>query len=342
MKAVSYLKSLPITDADSLLDVEMERPSPGLRDLLVEIHAISVNPVDTKIRSGGGPHDPKAANKILGWDAAGVVVSVGKEVVNFVAGDEVFYAGAVDRNGAYAEFQIVDERIVGRKPTSIGFAEAAALPLTSITAWELMFDRIKIPIGRFANAGSLLIIGGAGGVGSIAIQLARRLTGLTVIATASRPETQAWCRQFGAHHVIDHRQPLAKQVKAILPGGVNFVLALTKTEDHFGEIIESLAPQGAIGLIENVATPVDINKLKPKNISLHWEFMFGRSLFQTMDMDQQGRLLNEVSGLVDAGLIRSTMRENLGPINAANLKRAHSLVESGTTMGKIVLEKFIP
>jgi len=341
MKAVSFLKSLPITDADSLLDVEIERPSPGPRDLLVEIRAISVNPVDAKIRGGGGPRTPQDTNKILGWDAAGVVVSAGKEVAHFVAGDEVFYAGAVNRNGSYAEFQAVDERIVGRKPRTIGFAEAAALPLTSITAWELMFDRIKIPLGKFANAGSLLIIGGAGGVGSIAIQLARRLTGLTVIATASRPETQAWCRQFGAHHVIDHRQPLAKQVKAILPGGVNFVLGLTKTEDHFDEIIESFAPGGALGLIENVARPVDINKLKPKNISFHWEFMFGRSLFQTADMDQQGWLLNEVSGMVDAGLIRSTLRENLGPINAANLKRAHALIESGASVGKLVLEGFI-
>lgn len=208
------------------------------------------------------------------------MVSVGQEVRNFAAKDEVFYAGAIDRDGAYAEYQAVDARIVGRKPATIGFAEAAALPLTAITAWELMFDRIKIPIGRFANAGSLLIIGGAGGVGSIAIQLARRLTGATVIATASRPETEAWCRQFGAHHVIDHRQPLAKQVKTIFPGGVDYVLALTKAEDHFDEIVESLAAGGAIGLIENVARPVDINKLKPKNISLHWEFMFGRSFFK--------------------------------------------------------------
>jgi len=340
MKAVSFFKSLPITDEDSLLDIELERPPPGPRDLLVEIRAISVNPVDAKIRSGSGPRSPQDANKVPGWDAAGVVVAVGDQVTSFALGDEVYYAGAVDRSGSYAEYQVVDERIVGRKPASIGFAEAAALPLTTITAWELMFDRMKIPVGKSANARSLLIVGGAGGVGSIAIQLARQRTGLTVIATASRPETQAWCREMGAHHVIDHRQPLAKQVKAILPGGVNFVLALTKTEDHLDEIIEALAPQGALGVIENVAAPLDINKLKSKSLSLHWEFMFTRTRYQTVDMAEQGRLLYEVAGLVDTGLIRSTMQENLGLINAANLKRAHALIESGTAIGKIVLEGF--
>ena len=341
MKAITFFKSLPITDEDSLVEIELERPSPGPRDLLVEIRAISVNPVDAKIRSGSGPRSPQDANKVPGWDAAGVVVAVGDHVTSFALGDEVYYAGAVDRSGSYAEFQIVDERIVGRKPASIGFAAAAALPLTTITAWELMFDRLKIPVGRSANGGSLLIIGGAGGVGSIATQLARQLTGLTVIATASRLETQAWCREMGAHHVIDHRQPLAKQVKAIVPGGVNFVLALTKTEDHFDEIIEALAPQGALGVIENVAAPLDLNQLKSKSLSLHWEFMFTRTRYQTADMAEQGRLLNEVAGLIDAGLIRSTVRENLGLINAANLKRAHALIESGTAIGKIILEGFV-
>ena len=241
--------------------------------------------------------------------------------------------------GSYAQFQCVDERLVGRKPASIGFAEAAALPLTTITAWESLFDRMKIRRDP-SSTGSLLIIGGAGGVGSIATQLARRLTGLTVIATASRPETQAWCREMGAHHVIDHRQPLAGQVKAIVPGGVNYVLALTKTEDHFDEIIAAMAPQSALALIENVARPVNINKLKPKCLSLHWEFMFARARFETADMDEQGRLLNEVAQLVNVGQIRTTMRENLGAINAVNLKRAHALIESGTTIGKIVLAGF--
>lgn len=340
MKAVSFFKSLPIAHDDSLVDIELDRPVPGPRDLLVEIRAISVNPVDAKVRGGSGPRSPEDAKKVPGWDAAGIVAAVGAEATLFAPGDEAYYAGAIDRSGSYAEYQVVDERIVGRKPATIGFAEAAAFPLTTITAWELLFDRLGIRIGKPAHAGSLLIIGAAGGVGSIATQLARRLTGLTIIATASRSETRIWCREMGAHHVIDHRQPLAKQVKAILPEGVNYVLALTRAEDHFTEIVESFAPQGALGLIENVAAPLDINKLKPKCISLHWEFMFARARFQTADMREQGQLLNEVADLVDAGLIRSTMRENLGRINAANLKRAHALVESGTAIGKIVLSGF--
>jgi NADPH:quinone reductase len=341
MKAISFFKSLPISQDDSLVEIEVDRPAPGPRDLLVEIRAISVNPVDAKIRGGSGPRSSQEANKVLGWDAAGIVVAVGAKVTLFAPGNEVYYAGAIDRSGCYAEYQVVDERIVGRKPATVGFAEAAALPLTTITAWETIFDRLRIRIGKPAKAGSLLIIGGAGGVGSIATQLARRLTGLTVIASASRPETQTWCREMGAHHVIDHRQPLAKQVKEIVPGGVDYVLALTKTEDRFNEIIEALAPQGALALIENVAAPLDVNKMKPKCISLHWEFMFARARYETTDMDEQGRLLNEVAGLVDAGLIRSTMKENLGLINAVNLKRAHALVESGRTVGKVVLAGFV-
>jgi NADPH:quinone reductase len=339
MKIVSFHKSLPISEPDSLLDLTAETPKPASRDLLVEVRAVSVNPVDAKIRSGGGPGRPAGQLQILGWDAAGVVAAVGSGVKLFKPGDEVYYAGAVDRPGSYAQFQCVDERLVGCKPGSLGFAEAAALPLTTITAWESLFDRMKIRRDQ-SGAGALLIIGGAGGVGSIATQLARRLTGLTVIATASRPETQAWCREMGAHHVIDHRQPLAGQVKAIVPGGVNYVLALTKTEDHFDEIIAAMAPQSALALIENVGRPVDINKLKPKCISLHWEFMFARALYETADMGEQGRLLNEVARLVDAGQIRTTLRQNLGIINAVNLKHAHARIESGATIGKIVLAGF--
>lgn len=340
MKAVTFFKSSPISEPDSLVDVAMERPSPGLRDLLVEVRAISVNPVDAKVRGGGGPRGQTDPNKLLGWDAAGIVKAVGREVTLFAPGDEVYYAGSIDRSGAYAEFQLVDERIVARKPATLGFAEAAALPLTTITAWELMFDRLRISSDPSRSGGTLLIVGGAGGVGSIATQLARCRTGLTIIATASRPETRAWCREMGAHHVIDHRQPLVSQVKAIAPEGVKFVLALTKTEDHYEEIIEAMAPQSALALIENLARPVDINKLKPKSISLHWEFMFTRTRYQTVDMSEQGKLLNEVAGLVEAGRVRSTLRENLGIINAVNLKRAHAIVESGKAIGKIVLEGF--
>jgi len=337
MKIVSFHQPLPISDPESFLDLTGEQPRPGPRDLLVEVRAISVNPVDTKIRAGGGPGGPNGELPILGWDAAGIVKETGAEVTLFKAGDEVYYAGSVDRPVSYAQFHCVDERIVGRKPTAIGFAEAAALPLTTITAWEMLFDRLRI--GNSAR-GSLLIVGAAGGVGSIAIQLAKQLTNLTTIATASRPQTQEWCRRMGAHHVIDHAKPLASQVRAIAPDGVNYVVALTRTEDHFDELVEAMAPQSAMALIENPARPLEITKLKPKSISLHWEFMFTRPRYQTPDMGEQGRLLNEVAALVDAGRIQTTMQVNLGAINAANMKQAHSLVESGRTVGKIVLAGF--
>jgi NADPH2:quinone reductase len=340
MKAISFHQHLPIEHPESLIDVIVDKPKPGSRDLLVQIHAVSVNPVDTKIRKGSGPGQPSGDLKILGWDAAGVVAEVGSDVTLFAPGDEVYYAGSVDRPGSYAEFQAVDERIVGQKPASIDFANAAALPLTTITAWEMLFCRLPLRKDKVSDQGSILIIGGAGGVGSIAIQLAKRLSGVTIIASASRPETVDWCREMGAHHVIDHRQSLAAQVKKIVADGVNYVLALTRTEDHFDEIIEAMAPEAAMVLIENLARPVDINKLKPKSLSLHWEFMFGRPRFQTANMKEQGRLLTEVAKLIDAGLLRSTARTNLGLINAANMKQAHTLVESGKTIGKAVLFGF--
>jgi len=276
MKVIGFHQPLPISDPESFLDLNAEKPLPAARDLLVEIRAVGINPVDAKIRGGGGPGSPTGDLKILGWDAAGVVRAMGSEVTLFAPGDEVFYAGSVDRPGSYAEFQCVDERIVGRKPKKLGFAESAAMPLTTITAWEMLFDRLKIDR---TEEGSLLILGGAGGVGSIAIQLARELTRLRVVATASRPDTRDWCLKMGAHDVIDHRQPLSGQVTGIAAGGVNYVLALTKVEDHFEEIIESMAPQSALALIENPARPLDITKLKPKSIGLHWEFMFTRARF---------------------------------------------------------------
>jgi NADPH:quinone reductase len=334
MKVVSFYKSLPIKDPESFLDLTAEPPRPGPRDLLVEVRAISVNPVDTKIRAGGGPGKPEGELLILGWDAAGLVREVGNEVTLFKPGNEVSYAGALDRPGSYAEFQCVDERIVGKKPEKLDFAAAAALPLTTITAWETLFDRLRVD--QSAKE-SLLIVGGAGGVGSIAIQLAKQLTNLNIIATASRSETAEWCRRMGAHHVIDHGKPLAAQVKTIVPGGLKYVFALTRTEDHFDELIEAMAPQSAVALIENPARPLDIIKLKPKSISLHWEFMFTRARYQTTDMGEQGRLLNQVADLADAGRIRSTLNKNLGTINAANMRQAHALVESGRTIGKIVL-----
>lgn len=337
MKAISFRQPLPSNDPESLIEVTLPEPVPGPRDLLVEIQAISVNPVDTKIRAGGGPVGPGQELKILGWDAAGIVKQVGAEVRLFAPGDEVYYAGDVDRPGSYAELHCVDERIVGRKPRTLTFAQAAALPLTTITAWEMMFDRMRIDPG---DHGTILIVGGAGGVGSIAIQLARQLTGLTVIATASRPETQDWCRQMGAHHVIDHGQSLAAQIRPLAPEGITHVLALTRTEDHYDEIIEAMAPQSAIALIENPARPLEITKLKAKSISLHWEFMFTRARYKTQDMHKQGELLNQVSRLADAGQIKTTLKTDLSPITAANLRQAHALIESGRSIGKVVLAGF--
>lgn len=337
MKAVAYRHNLPIDNPDSLLDVTLPDPVPTGRDLLVRVEAIAVNPVDTKVRRGV---DPKGSDKVLGWDAAGTVVAAGPDARLFRPGDAVYYAGAIDRPGANSALHLVDERLVGRKPATLGFAEAAALPLTSITAWELLFDRLGVRIGKQADAGSLLVIGGAGGVGSIATQLARRLTGLTVIATASTPESQAWSRDMGAHHVINHREALAPQLQAIVPGGVDYILALTQTDQHFPAFADIVAPQGKIACIDDPTGPLDIVSLKRKSVSFHWELMFTRSLFQTPDMIAQHRLLDEVADLVDAGLITSTVNRNLGPINAANLREAHALIESGRSVGKIVLSGF--
>ena len=338
MKAVAYYHSLPADHADALQDVDLPTPTPGPRDLLVEVKAISVNPVDTKIRRNVAPTDGDA--KVLGWDASGIVKAVGSEVSLFQPGDQVYYAGAINRAGANSELHVVDERIVGHMPNSLPFAEAAALPLTAITAWELLFERLQITQGNTDLGQSLLIAGAAGGVGSILVQLARQLTGLTVIGTASRPETQAWVRELGAHHVIDHRQPLSEELKRIGINQVTHVASLTQTDQHFAQLVEALAPQGRLALIDDPEQPLDIMQLKRKSLSLHWELMFTRSLFETTDMIEQHRLLDRVTELVDAGTLRTTLGEHFGSINATNLRRAHALLESGTAKGKIVLEGF--
>jgi NADPH2:quinone reductase len=337
MKAVGFHRSLPIDQPDSLVDVEIARPTPAGRDLLVKIEAVSGNPVDTKVRMRGNPDPDKP--KIMGYDAAGTIAATGPACTLFKAGDKVWYAGSIARPGTDAEFHLVDERIVGRMPKRLSFAEAAALPLTSITAWEMLFDRFAIRIGKPPSAGTLLIIGGAGGVGSIAIQLARRLTGLTVIATASRPETQAWCRELGAHHVIDHAGKLTDGLAAIGVKEIDYVFSITQTERHFAQIVELIAPQGKLGVIDDPAT-LDALPFKRKCASIHWESMFTRALFETPDMIAQHRLLCEVADLVDDGLIRTTLAETLGKIDAATLKRAHALIESGRARGKLVLAGF--
>ncbi|MCR4521210.1 MULTISPECIES: zinc-binding alcohol dehydrogenase family protein [Bosea] len=337
MRAVGYRQSQPIAAETSLIDLDLPEPKAAGRDLLVEVKAVSVNPVDTKIRVRSQPGEGQTS--VLGWDAAGIVKAVGPEVTGFKPGDAVFYAGAIDRPGSNAEFHLVDERIVGPKPKNLGFAEAAALPLTAITAWEMLFDRLDVrkPVPGAAHA--LLIIGGAGGVGSIAIQLARQLSDVTVIATASRPETRAWAQELGAHHVIDHTKPLAEQVAALGIGAPAFVFSTTHTDSHLESIVELMAPQGRFGLIDDPKT-LDANPLKRKSLSLHWELMFTRSLFHTADMGEQGKLLAEVSRLVDEGKVRTTLAEHFGTINANNLKRAHALIESNRAKGKIVLEGF--
>jgi NADPH2:quinone reductase len=334
MRAVGYQESLPIQAQAALVDIELPTPQPSGRDLLIQVHAVSVNPVDTKVRLRAKPEAGEW--KTLGYDAAGTVVATGPDASLFKPGDAVFYAGDITRQGTNAEYHLVDERIVGRKPASLDWAQAAALPLTAITAWEALFDRldVKKPVPGY-NA--ILIIGGAGGVASIAIQLARRLTDLTVIATASRPETASWVRDLGAHHVIDHAKPLAEQVEALATPG--FVFSTTQTDKHVAEIAKLIAPQGRFGLIDDPAT-LDVVPFKRKAVSVHWELMFTRSMFQTEDMAAQGVLLNEVARLVDDGTLRTTLGENFGPINAANLKRAHAMIESGRTRGKVVLEGF--
>lgn len=336
MRAIGYETAGPIDRDEALLDVELPSPIPQGHDLLVEVRAVSVNPVDYKQRASAA-RSPGESYKVLGYDAAGVVRATGSEATLLRLGDEVYYAGSIARPGTNAELHLVDERIVGRKPASLGFAEAAALPLTAITAWEALFDRLDVrrPVRGAANA--ILIVGGAGGVGSIATQLARQLTDLTVIASASRPETTAWAREMGAHHVVDHSRPIAAQVAALGLGSPAFVFSTTQTNRHAAEIAELIAPQGRFALIDDLA---EAGLFKRKSVSIHWELMFTRPLFTTADMGEQGVLLNEVARLVDEGVLRTTMTERFSPIDAATLKRVHARVESGTTRGKLVLEGF--
>jgi NADPH2:quinone reductase len=335
MKAVALTRYLPISDPQSLVDVDLPKPAPLSNDLLVRVEAVSVNPVDTKVRA---PKDKvEKEPRVLGWDAAGVVEAVGNAVTRFKVGDEVYYAGDVTRPGSNAQFQAVDERIVGRKPKTLSFAEAAALPLTTITAWESLFDRLGIDFEKGAQGRALLIIGGAGGVGSIAIQLAK-LAGLTVIATASRPETVKWVLNLGADEAVDHRQPLPAQLAALGQKEVDYIANFAGTDQYWAAMAEMIKPQGHIVSIVENSQPVEIGLLKSKSASFHWTFMFTRSMFHTPDMEKQGALLNKVADLVDAGKIRATHNETLTPINAANLRSVHAKIESGKAIGKITLQ----
>ncbi|MEU5085080.1 MULTISPECIES: zinc-binding alcohol dehydrogenase family protein [Streptomyces] len=336
MRAVGYRKSLPVDDAESLIDVELPVPEPGPRDLLVKVEAVAVNPVDYKVRQH---NDPGGGIKVLGWDAAGTVVAVGEEVEWFGVGDEVYYAGALDRAGADSEYHTVDERIVALKPATLSFTEAAALPLTSLTAWEGLFEHLGLENGGLNQDGALLITAAAGGVGSITAQLARALTSLTVIGTASRPETVEFAGRMGVRHIIDHREPLVPQIAEVAPSGLTHVFSTVNTVGNLGAYAEALRPFGRIVAIDDFdSLPVGV--LKPKSISYHWEFMFTRSMFRTADQDRQRHILTQVARLVDAGIITSTAVKDLGRINAANLREAHRVMESGTAIGKITLTGF--
>ena len=324
MRAIGYQQSRSADDPLALVDIELPDPTPGAWDLLVRVEAIAVNPVDAKVRRRDQPE--AGAWRVLGWDAAGTVEAVGAAVQGFAVGDPVWYAGALNRPGCNSEWQLVDARLVSRRPTSLSAAEAAALPLTAITAWELLFDRLRLSQGPEAHRGeALLVMGGAGGVGSI-------------IASASRPQSQTWLRQLGVQHVIDHHQPLLPQLQAQGLGEVQRVVSLTHTDRHFEQLVEVLAPQGALALIDDPAPEaINVLALKRKSLSLHWELMFTRSLFQTADMAEQGRLLAQVAQLVEAGRLRTTLANDLGPICAATLRQAHQMIESQTTIGKLVL-----
>ncbi|MBE9033137.1 zinc-binding alcohol dehydrogenase family protein [filamentous cyanobacterium LEGE 11480] len=335
MKSVGLYQYLPISHPNSLQDLELAQPTASGHDLLVEVKAISVNPVDTKVRAP--KNRTETMPKILGWDATGVVVAIGEKVTAFHPGDPVWYAGDITRPGSNSEFQLVDERIVGRKPQNLDFAAAAALPLTTITAWEALFERLKIGRNSEDMGKSILIIGGAGGVGSIAIQLAKKLAKLTVIATASRPATIAWCQKMGADCVVNHHQNLAREVTKVGYEQVDYILCLNSTDHHWPAMTEAIKPQGIICTIVGNRDPLDMNELKNKSAGLVWEFMFTRSKYQTADMVKQRELLNEVSQLIDSGVLVTTSNDIVRPINAANLRSVHARIEQGNTIGKIVL-----
>ncbi|MEL6161045.1 MAG: zinc-binding alcohol dehydrogenase family protein [Cyanobacteria bacterium J06554_11] len=332
MKAIGYQNAGPISAEDALAEFEADSPKIGPNDLLVEVRGVSVNPVDVKVRAAAQPEgDPR----ILGFDATGIVKEIGANVTRFRPGDKVFYAGDITRPGTNAELHAVDERIVGRKPVSLSFAEAAGMPLTSITAWEILFDSFGLKEGD-GEGESLLIVGGAGGVGSILIQLAKQLTALTVIATASRDDTRAWVKKMGADHVINHRNPLDEEMK-VLGISPKYVAALTHTAQHFASIVELIEPRGHIALIDDPKS-LDIASIKPKALSFSWEFMFTRSMFQTEDMDEQHKLLNKVSELLDSGALLSTVNKHMGALTVDHLRAAHEFQESGRAIGKTVLD----
>jgi len=342
MKAIGYKKSLPISDTESLIDIELPQPKATGRDILVKVSAIAVNPVDYKIRQNKPSETDEY--KVIGWDAVGEIVALGESATKFQLGDKVYYAGDLTRQGSNAEYQLVDERIVGRKPKSLSNIEAAALPLTTITAYEMLFEHLTLPKvmpnSTEKSNDVILVVGAAGGVGSILVQLAKAITGATIIATASRESSKAWVEKLGAHHVVNHTKPLKPQIDALNIGQVTHVASLNGTESYFDSYIELLAPFGKIAMIDDPQKPLDVMKMKFKSLSLHIEFMFARTMFNAIDIEEQSHLLNHVSDLIDLGYIQTTVGKELGLISADNLKLAHQELESGKSIGKIVLQGF--
>lgn len=336
MKAIGFKTSLPIENQESFIEFETSKPVPGAHDLLVKIDAVSVNPVDFKIRQSSAKDTVLETPKIIGWDAVGIVQSVGEKVTLFEVGDPVYYAGDITKQGSNAEYQIIDERIVGRKPSSLSIEESAVIPLTALTAWEILFDRIRISAEKDKGK-SILIIGGAGGVGSIAIQLAKKIAGLKVIATASRPETVEWCQKQGADFVVNHKD-LISSVREAGFEYVDYILDFVDNNIYWDTMVELIKPQGHIASITGSSEPVALTKLKSKSVSFSWELMYTRSMFQTEDMIEQHYILTKVADLLDEGVLKTTLNQTLNGFTAANLKSAHQLLESGKTIGKIAIK----
>ncbi|MGE9310611.1 zinc-binding alcohol dehydrogenase family protein [Niabella sp. CJ426] len=335
MKAVGFKTSLPIEEAESFIDFEITTPQPTGHEILVKVKAAGVNPVDFKVRQNSAKEKMLDTPKIIGWDAAGIVEAVGSDVTLFKAGDEVYYAGDITKNGSNAEFQLVDERIVGKKPVNLTYVEAAAMPLTTLTAWEILFDRMRI--NEKDKGKSILIIGGAGGVGSIAIQIAKKVAGLTVLATASRAESVEWCKRLGADYVVNHRD-LVNEVQAAGFQQIDFILDFVDVNQYWDAFAELIRPQGAIGSISDPVQPVNLRQLKSKSVSFHWELMFTRSMFQTEDIIEQHYILNKAAELFDNGTLQPTLTTTLSGLLADNFKNAHRKLESGSTIGKLVIE----
>jgi NADPH2:quinone reductase len=336
MKAIGFKQSLPITEKNSFIEFETEKPKATGQDLLIKVLANSVNPVDFKIRESAAKDKILEQPKVIGWDAVGIVEGVGKEVSKFKVGDEVYYAGDLTRSGSNAEYQLVDERIVGFKPKHLSIAEAAAIPLTGLTAWESIFDRIKVNPEKDKGK-TILILAGAGGVGSIAIQIAKKVAQLTVIATASRPESSAWCKDLGADYVVNHYD-LKAELEAIGHAEVDYILDFVHLNNYWETIIDVIKPQGHIVSITGSSEPLNLSLLKSKSVTFSFEFMYTRSMYTTNDMAQQHHILNEIGSLLDDGTLKTTLTTVLKGFTVENLKRAHLMQESGKTVGKTVIE----